>query len=153
MTVHPLILPSSVLSKSLHNLPSAIPCVLRFLQMKGGWKGGDGMPIHYRFPHQQNVSTANERKKERPHWYRSFVIKRLQPFLNKALKDKKTYFYLSPLFFSWLFKLFQIHLRLPTMLLKTLLKFKLAAKYLEQSLNQDYHQYLERRKQENVETI
>jgi len=29
------------------------------------------------------------------------------------------------------------------MLLKTLLKFKLAAKYLEQSLNQDYHQYLE----------
>jgi len=27
MTAHPFILPSAVLSKSLHNLPSAIPCV------------------------------------------------------------------------------------------------------------------------------
>jgi len=31
MTAHPLILPSATLSKSLHNLPSAIVCVLLFL--------------------------------------------------------------------------------------------------------------------------
>jgi len=34
------------------------------LQMKGSWRGGDGMSVHYRNPHWQGVSTTNERKKE-----------------------------------------------------------------------------------------
>jgi len=39
------------------------------LQMKGGWKGDYGMFIHYRNPHQQDVSTVNERRKEEKDFY------------------------------------------------------------------------------------
>ena len=38
--------------------------VFLFLRMKGGWRGGEGMPLHYRNPHLQGVSTTNERRKE-----------------------------------------------------------------------------------------
>ena len=65
MTGHPLILVSAVLFNSLQNLPSAFVSQEEVLRMKGGWKGGDKMPIHYRIPHQQGVSTANERRKEK----------------------------------------------------------------------------------------
>ncbi len=37
--------------------------VLLFWRMKGGWRGGEGMPLHYRNPHRQGVSTTNERRK------------------------------------------------------------------------------------------
>ena len=65
MTGHPLILVSAVLFNSLQNLPSAFVSQEEVLRMKGGRKGGDKMPIHYRIPHQQGVSTANERRKEK----------------------------------------------------------------------------------------
>ena len=50
LTGHPLILLSAVLSKSLHKLPSAFILPEEVLRMKGGWKGGDTMFIHYRTP-------------------------------------------------------------------------------------------------------
>ena len=33
-------------------------------RMKGGWRGDEGVSIHYRKPHQQGVSTTNERREE-----------------------------------------------------------------------------------------
>ena len=69
MTALPLILVSAVLSKSLHNLPSVFVLPEDVLQMKGGWKGDYGMFIHYRNPHQQDVSTVNERRKEETDFY------------------------------------------------------------------------------------
>ena len=50
MTGHPFILLSAVLPKSLHKLPSAFILPEEVLRMKGGWKGGDTMFIHYRTP-------------------------------------------------------------------------------------------------------
>jgi len=50
MTGHPFILLSTVLPKSLHKLPSAFILPEEVLRMKGGWKGGDTMFIHYRTP-------------------------------------------------------------------------------------------------------
>ena len=64
MKEHPLILPSAVLPKSLHNLPSAFVSPEEVLQMKGGWKGDDRMSLHNRTPYRQDVSTVDERRKE-----------------------------------------------------------------------------------------
>ena len=53
MTGHPLILLSAAFIKSLQNLPSAFVFLIlveEVLRMKGGWKGGDTMFIHYRTP-------------------------------------------------------------------------------------------------------
>ena len=67
MTGHPLILLSAAFIKSLQNLPSAFVFLIlveEVLRMKGGWKGGDEVSPHYQSPHKQDVSTANERRKE-----------------------------------------------------------------------------------------
>ena len=77
MTAHPLILPSAVLSKSLHNplctfYTSFQPTVKYYRKSsKAGRSITDerrlkrqyGMSIYYRKPHQQGVSTTNERRK------------------------------------------------------------------------------------------
>ena len=64
MTEPPLILPSAVLPKSLHNLPSAFVSPEEVLQMKGGWKGDETMFFHNQNPHRQDVSAVDERRKE-----------------------------------------------------------------------------------------
>ena len=69
MTEHPLIPLSVMLSKLLLNQPSAFVPPEEVLQMKGGWKGDYGMFIHYRNPHQQDVLTVNERRKEETDFY------------------------------------------------------------------------------------
>ena len=45
MTGHPLILPSAMLSKSLHNLPSAISFLTNERRLKGWWRGVHSLPV------------------------------------------------------------------------------------------------------------
>jgi hypothetical protein len=62
MTGYPFILLSVVLPKLLSNLPSVFICIKKSLTDERRLKRQHGMSIHYRNPHQHDVSAANERK-------------------------------------------------------------------------------------------
>ena len=62
MTGYPFILLSVVLPKLLSNLSSVFICIKKSLTDERRLKRQHGMSIHYRNPHQHDVSAANERK-------------------------------------------------------------------------------------------
>ena len=61
MTEHPLILVSAVLTK-FYQSAFSICAIKKSLTDERRLKRQHGMSIHYRNPHQQDVSAANERK-------------------------------------------------------------------------------------------